>query len=138
MKNMQKLTLVDDEFLRIIVVPNTGDTATLCFSGVGHSFGGIDVQSPEFYKCSDRATSIFIIDKKRSWGNKIDFNFAIDTIKPFIEGKVVNSIGNSMGGFLSILVTRFIDVSAVIAFSPQYSVCKSIIPSENRGRNTPI
>ena len=138
MKNMHKLTLVDDEFLRIIVVPNTGDTATLCFSGVGHSFGGIDVQSPEFYKCSDRATSIFIIDKKRSWGNKIDFNFAIDAIKPYFEGKVVHSISNSMGGFLSILVTRFIDVSASIAFSPQYSVCKSVSLLRIDGLNTSI
>lgn len=51
---------------------------------------------------------------------------------PYIEGKVVNSIGNSMGGFLSILVTRFVNVSAAIAFSPQYSVCKSVIPTENR------
>ena len=130
--NPQPINLIDTEELLVSVIPRDSHTVTLCFTGVGNAIGGIDIQSFEFLSCSKNSTTIFIVDRKRSWGNQINFDGFINSITKYIEGKTINTIGNSMGGFLAILVTRFIPVSSCVAFVPQYSVSKRIVPNENR------
>jgi hypothetical protein len=125
-------TLIDNDAMKLSVVENPSDHVTLCFTGIGHRYGGIDVQSEEFFKSSNQATSIFIIDKQRSWGNNIDFEEVRGVVNSIANGKSINAIGNSMGGFLAILATKFIDIRNVLAFVPQYSVHKDIFPKENR------
>ena len=45
-------TLIDNDVLKISVVETSSDHLTLCFTGIGHSYGAIDVQSEEFFKSS--------------------------------------------------------------------------------------
>lgn len=128
----QQINLIDTEDLIVSVIPRDSDVTTLCFTGIGHAIGGVDVQSFEFLRSSQNSTTIFIVDRKRSWGNNIDFDEFKVAIDKYIDGKTINAIGNSMGGFLAILVTRFISIRSCVAFVPQYSVNKQILPHENR------
>jgi hypothetical protein len=124
--------IADNGELTVSVIERESSTATLCFTGIGHAIGGIDVQSPEFIRCSNTSTALFIVDKKRSWGNNLDFTALQDLLAPYTSGRTLNAIGNSMGGFLAVLATRFFTIDAAIAFVPQYSVSKRIIPAESR------
>lgn len=94
-------------------------------------WGGINVQQEEFYKATDGAMAIFVVDKNRSWGN-IDWDLLSETISPYLANKRVFTIGNSMGGFYAILASRHFLIDKVISFVPQYSVHKSIVPLEDR------
>ena len=125
-------TLYDDPLIKISIIENGYDKSILCFTGVGHALNGIDVQSEEFLKATCQATTIFIIDKERSFGNNINFSLMKCIIFPYIQGKVLYTLGNSMGGFLAILATKFFNIDVSISFVPQYSVSKNIFPHENR------
>ena len=128
-------TLLDNEIIKVSVLPRDSDTAVICFTGVGHALGGIDVQDNEFFKISNEATTIFVIDKERSWGNNIDFLEMRKILLPYIGGKTLHALGNSMGVFLAILASQFFTFTSVVSFVPQYSVSKRIIPTENRWDN---
>lgn len=130
----------EDEFLRISARQKTNNNASdsilLSFTGVGHGMGEIDVQKPEFFG-SGRVFDnvIFITDKTRSWGNSLNFNTLAEKIAPFIENKDVYSIGNSMGGFLSIVATHYLPIKKSISFAPQYSVNPIDVPWEHRWKS---
>ena len=130
--NPQPITVIDTEELLVSVIPRDSRLATICFTGIGHAVGGVDIQSFEFLKSSQNSTTIFIVDRKRSWGNNIIFDDVLNAIAKYIEGKIVNTIGNSMGGFLAVLITRYITTKNAIAFVPQFSVNKKIVPNEMR------
>jgi pimeloyl-ACP methyl ester carboxylesterase len=105
----------------------------LSFTGIGHAMGGIDVQRPEFFASGRRFDSvIFVTDKRRSWGNAVDFALVERVIAGRIAGKRLFAIGNSMGGFLAILASRHLPIEAVVAFCPQYSVRAEDAPWEDR------
>lgn len=124
--------LHDDENLTVAVTESRSNSVILCFTGIGHALGGVDVQSPEFTRASKDATAFFIVDKTRSWGNKIDFELLRALIMPIAEGKSIFTLGNSMGGFLAILATRFFNIRSAVAFVPQYTVSKLLLPHETR------
>lgn len=125
----------EDDDLSISVIPRDGDNAVLCFTGVGHALGGIDVQKEEFIKSgATDGPSIFITDKKRTWGNNLDFKLIQDSIQPYIKNKRVLSLGNSMGGFLSVIATYYFNIDVSISFSAQFSVSTKIVPDEHRWR----
>jgi hypothetical protein len=126
------LNIIDNDDLLVSVLRRDSNTVTFCFSGIGGAIGGINIQSFEFSKSSQNSTTIFIVDRKRSWGNNIDFAQIVESTKEFTRGKTVNAIGNSMGGFLAVLLTKFTNVASCVAFVPQYSVSRNVIPSENR------
>jgi hypothetical protein len=126
------LTLIDNDDIRVTVILNNFNDVTLCFTGIGHNANELDIQTEEFFSLSKKATVFFIIDKNRSWGNQIDFNLLQGLLQPYIQDRPINTIGNSMGGFLAILATRFFNVKTALAFVPQFSVSKNIVPSENR------
>ena len=127
------ITLFEDETTRISSIENLeSNYVTLCFTGVGHALGGIDVQREEFLKASNESTAIFVVDKLRSWGNKLDFRQLVRIVNLYSSKKKINAIGNSMGGFLAVIASKHINIDNVVAFVPQYSVNKKIIPNENR------
>ena len=112
-----------------------GGNVLLSFTGVGHAMGGIDVQKPEFFGSGEQFSNIiFITDRKRSWGNSIDPNLVMSILEPLIENRDVYAIGNSMGGFLSIIFSSLINMKVVVAFVPQFSVNSEIVPDETRWR----
>ena len=98
--NPQPISVIDTEELLVSVIPRDSHVTTICFTGIGHAIGGVDIQSFEFLKSSQNSTTIFVVDRKRSWGNSINFDDFLDAIAKYIEGKIVNTVGNSMGGVL--------------------------------------
>lgn len=124
-------TIYEDNNLKISKKQGDSDNVFLCFSGVGKAMGGINIQHEEFNKATNGATAIFIIDKTRSWGH-IDWNLLSEVISPYLVNRRVLTIGNSMGGFYAILASRHFLIEKAIAFVPQYSVHKSIVPLETR------
>lgn len=95
--------------------------------------GGIDVQKAEFFGAGRSFDNVvFITDKKRSWGNSIDFNELASLVSPFCDGASTYAIGNSMGGFLAIVMSSYVRIDCVVAFVPQFSVCPQIVPWETR------
>jgi hypothetical protein len=129
---MRTELLHEDANVRLTVARTESEHLTLCFTGVGHAMGGVDVQDEEFHRASSSATAVYVIDKHRSWGNRLDFPDIARRLSPLAEGRTVCALGNSMGGFLAILMSRFMPLKSVVAIVPQYSVSKAVVPSENR------
>ena len=126
--------LYEDEFLRVQAKLVEGAERTvLAFTGVGKAISGDTVQMVEFYRASTAgANAVFIIDKTRSWGNRIDFERLVSILTPVTAGRRVCTIGNSMGGFLAVLMSSFLDVRCTVAFVPQFSVDADVMPEETR------
>lgn len=123
----------EDEKLRI---SRSGDpdaqTVTLCFTGLVQQMGGI---GPEEFLASTRsgnAATIFVTDKTRSWFNALDAEHVVDLLAPHVAGQRINTLGNSMGGFGAIWITRYLPVSTALAFAPQFSMHPDIAPDETR------
>jgi len=123
--------LYEDNNIKIAIKRRNSDNVFLCFSGAGMMIANIEIQKEEFAKSTNNSTSIFIIDKTRSWGN-FDWDNLKLIIDPYIKDKTIYSLGNSMGGFSAIVASNYFNVSKVIAFAPQWSVNKSIVPFESR------
>lgn len=126
-------TLYEDELLKVSIIVNhyQGDVC-VCFTGVGHALGGIDVQAEEFKNAYFYGVIIFVTDKKRSWGNLIDFKLLKKIITPHVLHKKVNVLGNSMGAFIGTIFSYYQHVDCCIGFVPQYSISKDILPEEQR------
>jgi len=109
------------------------DDTLISFTGVGHALGGLDVQKPEFFKAHQwYRTMIFVSDLKRTWGNGVDFDALRKAIEPFVEGTQVDTLGNSMGGFLALLMPEKMPVRRAVAIVPQISLHPDIVPWETR------
>ena len=126
----------EDDFLKISYSNEfNSDRCLVVFTGVGHAMGAIDIQREEFYNQHKLGMVIWITDKKRSWGNNLNIKKISSAVKKFSESRKIYIIGNSMGGFLAILFSKFLEAKKVIAFSPQISVCPDIVPDEKRWMN---
>lgn len=131
------MLIFEDDHLKITSRQTQSDQESnsilLSFTGIGHAMGGLNVQKPEFFGVGRSFDNIiFITDKTRSWGNRLNFNIVKEFIGPLIEKRKIYSIGNSMGGFNALVSTRYISTDICIAFAPQYSVKPSIVPWETR------
>lgn len=126
-------TLYEDEHLKITYLEGEGEFCMVTFVGVGLGQGGVDIQNEEFKKLdSNLGPQIFVFDKNRTWGNAIDFQKIVDTVKPICENRRVITLGLSMGGFLAVVASRYLSPEACIAFVPQYSMHPQIMPGERR------
>ena len=127
--------LYNDDYMKISARDEwtRGDMVLLSFTGIGHGMGGIDVQRPEFFGAGKSfGNIIFISDRKRSWGNSLDFGRIFEVLEPHIKQRRVYSIGNSMGGFLSIVASNFLPIHSSLSFVPQFSVDPRVVPFERR------
>ncbi|MDP0928489.1 hypothetical protein Q0601_14985 [Paracoccus onubensis] len=105
--------------------------AVVSFTGIGLSTGGI--QRAEFLKSSGEGSALFVVtDKHRTWGNSLDVARISQTIIERASGRPIHTLGNSMGGFLSILFSSPLRAVSSISFAGQYSVHPNIVPRENR------
>lgn len=125
--------MIDDEALRIACERGTSGRAVISFTGVGQGLGSI--QKEEFARSlAGGGTNdlYYVIDKRRSWYN--DTHARIDgAFRDLAPARGAFTLGNSMGGFGALLFApRLADCRAAIAFAPQFSVMKSIVPKETR------
>lgn len=95
----------------------------ICFSGVNKQMGGMAMQKPEFFQAGQSFDNmLFIDDVTRSWGNHIDFAKMFARLAPFLEGRRVCMLGNSMGGTNAIIASNYINVDIVLAVVPRFTV----------------
>jgi hypothetical protein len=97
------------------------------FSGIAGALGS-KARPSGFFK-SLNIDSIIWVDEKApfSWGNSIDIEELCKTLLPLTKNKELLFFGNSMGGFLAILLSKYLKPIKVITMNPQYSVHPDII-----------
>jgi hypothetical protein len=130
--------LYEDALLKVSALDRPGSRLLLlCFAGVRHGIGGIDVQRPEFVgsAVAIEASAAFVFDKTTSWGNRVDFARIARLVSPLVRGGKVMGLGNSMGGFNVVLMSNFIAMDTCVAFAPQFSLSSRIVPTETRWRD---
>ncbi|GAB5388674.1 MAG: hypothetical protein Alpg2KO_16420 [Alphaproteobacteria bacterium] len=108
-------------------------TVLLSFTGIRFGLGGVHYGGAEFRGLGERFdNTLFLYDLTRSWGNHLDWDQIAQQLAPFVQGRHVDAIGNSMGGFLAILASRILTLQTVISMVPQYSVHPDLMPEETR------
>jgi hypothetical protein len=125
-------TLHDDDGMAVLYRPGTGPDCILSFTGIGRAMAGIDLQTPEFSRSNLDARKLFVIDKHRSWGNRLDWARLERIVSGVAQGGRVVTLGNSMGGFTAMLGAARFGASDAIAFVPQWSIDPAIVPRETR------
>lgn len=138
---MFKLTPIEtDERFRMAVLEGKSDRLVLSCSGVGTER---DQMPPfEFMKAASGGGAhsvLFVSDMTRSWlsapGLAEEISEQVENLIGKLRPKTVVGLGNSMGGFMALELSRVLPFDATIAFTPQFSVDKSIVPEEKRWRH---
>ncbi|MCC0063382.1 MAG: hypothetical protein H6895_04735 [Defluviimonas sp.] len=127
----------DDELLRVWFLPGDSDRLVVSFCGIG--LDGEEVQSPEFLGSARGEAGnpvLFIADKARSWLNAPGIVEEIAaTIRRWTErsgAAQVSMLGNSMGGFMAMVMPAHVPTVASIGFSPQFSIDPEIARETRR------
>ncbi len=95
----------------------------ICFSGVNHRMGGMAMARPEFFRAGqDFDNMLFIDDLDRSWGNHVDFALMFERLAPYLEGRELCVMGNSMGAFNAVVATNHAEVQTCLAVVPRFTV----------------
>jgi len=126
------VTVFDDDAMTVLQMAGRAEECIVSFTGIGHALGGLDLQTPEFSRSGGDENKIFVIDKQRSWGNNLDWDRLVVVVKELAGSAPITTLGNSMGGFLAILSARQLQAARTIAFAPQWSIDKAIMPQEKR------
>lgn len=82
-------------------------------------WGGINLRTHEFTSSNLEKTKNFIIDKRRSWGNSLDWDRLGEVVDQVARGGQITTLGNSTGGFLAILAAGMLNAAQAVAFAPQ-------------------
>jgi len=131
---MEKLTtLIDNEFIKITYFDKPSKDVFLAFSSTPRLAQGEEVAIEQFVGTlsHNSKASIFIIDKQSSYGNKIDPEEIASLILPIVNGRPVQAVGYCMGGFLAIMLSEYMDISNVVAITPQWSIHPEVLPSDS-------
>ncbi len=128
-------TLVEPP-LRVRFAPGSTGRLVVSFSGVGTKRR----QEPptEFFKTAGGGVNpiLFVTDQSRSWlngkGMAESICRAILAKAEELATTELIFIGNSMGASMALHLACLMPVSRVIAFTPQFSACPTVIPTERR------
>lgn len=120
-------TIHDSETLRIYYEEGEGDNTLVSFSGVDFDVFGFTPKNrdirPEFVRVTEGMGDRFwVIDKERTWGCHIDWEWVSNFLSPHFEGKRVVTLGNCMGATNAIKFAYHADVHLCIGFTPHWSV----------------
>ncbi len=138
---MLELTPIEtDERFRMALFQGSSDRLVLSCSGVGTERGKMPPFELMNAASGDGAHSVlFISDATRSWlsapGLREEIFEQVETLISQLRPKTLISMGNSMGGFMALNLSRVFPIDITIAFTPQFSVDKTIVPEENRWRH---
>jgi S-formylglutathione hydrolase FrmB len=114
---------------------DTGAGLTVSFTGIG---AGMDVvQAEEFRRTAGHGgrSVLFVADKSRSWYNSPGLYERILELTAkwrAAAGDDIVTLGNSMGGFGSLLFAAPMGARVALAFGPQVSISHRVIPQERR------
>ena len=116
-----------------------GNRLIVSFAGVGFANGPEIVPKAEFVGTASNYGenhALFVSDVSRSWMNGPDVaDQIVDLIQSYCEDHDIQEImalGNSMGGFMAIVLAELTHLDCVLAFAPQFSAKKDLVPEENR------
>ena len=76
-------------------------------------------------------TGIYVVDKKSSYGNGIDWIRIQNAVTAIANGRKIVSVGYCMGATLAVISTRYLPIPYVLGITPQYSIHPSILPKES-------
>ena len=128
-------TLFEDERLHVSGIRGGDQVLFIAFTEIGDRVGPL--RREEFIELT-QATSensvLFVGDRGRTWYNAPDFLAKLAPIVAVWRPECARTvtIGNSMGGFGAIVFAGALGADTAIAFSPQYSVSKRVVPKEDR------
>ncbi|MGB0410093.1 MAG: hypothetical protein ACPGFA_00785 [Pikeienuella sp.] len=129
----------DDDGLRVTRTDGESGCLVISFSGIG--VDGSTCQPEEFIMTATdngRHPALYVMDKRRSWLNAPGLLEQIIAIVEAeaarVKASVITTIGNSMGGFMALMLPYFTRIDRALAFSPQYAVDPAINPDEWRWR----
>ena len=102
------------------------------FTGMAGALG-TKAKPRGFFKELDIGLIVWVEERSPfSWGNNIDIEELCNGIKSLTENRELLFFGNSMGGFLAILLSKYLKPKKVITMNPQYSVSSDIVSEETR------
>lgn len=125
----------DDDTLRISTsAARPGGAAVVSFTGIGAKADV--VQDEEFRRVGSAGDrhAVFVTDKSRSWYNTQDqYEQIVAAVRDLTaDAASVVTIGNSMGGFGALLFAEPLGARVAVAFAPQVSIDRRVIPQEKR------
>lgn len=143
MQNASVKVAVDNPHYRITYEPSDKGLVVVAFAGIGLKLGGL--QSEEFrtslaqHRASDDISVVYVMDVRRRWYNDGVFEPMASDINDLLSrlgAQEVVTLGNSMGGFGAVAFARKLaGCTKAMAFCPQSSVSRAIVPFEDRWKN---
>jgi pimeloyl-ACP methyl ester carboxylesterase len=129
--------ILRSENVDILFQHGTANYAVISFAGIGLGLGGL--QTTEFSRSLGNTTPTFyVIDKTRSWYNST-YDVIVEALAAALETRKLAyaaTVGNSMGGFGAMLFAEALSGMTIsLAFAPQSSVCRTLVPWETRWQN---
>lgn len=131
------LVITDNEFVTVYHSPGKTNTTLISFSGINFEALKVGIASPsalmqpEFVHTSPHIGDRFwIIDKKRSWGNLVDWAWLSNLLKSYLENKRVICVGTCTGAHNAIKFSYFAQADRVFAFTPHWTIDTNVIPEE--------
>lgn len=128
--------LHESETLQVKHLAGTEPTLVITFGSVSGGLGGVQID--EFVGTASGGGQnhvLFVRDKLRSWFSREDvLPPLLGLLNDFIAAndfRTVRTIGNSMGGYGALLLTKHLKVDVAVAFVPQLSMHPDVI-RENR------
>lgn len=116
------------------LVPGAAEELVISFASIGHD--KTKVPSPEFLGSATASgrPALFISDESRSWANAPGMIPVLqDQIARLRQAQVISKIlliGQSMGAFAALVAAAEIEVDAVLAISPQFSVHPEVLSDD--------
>ena len=118
--------------IRYMLSPSSSPSSRvlLWFPGTGGALGN-KTKPTAFFESLNIDSIIWAQEREPfSWGNTVDIENLCSILGGLIKNKELLVFGNSMGGFLSILLSKHLKPTKVLAVNPQYSVHPDIIPEK--------
>jgi|SRR6056300_574148 hypothetical protein len=129
--------ITDNDFVTVYHSPGKTNTTLISFSGINFEALKVGVgassslMQPEFVHTSPHIGDRFwIIDKKRSWGNLVDWAWLASLLKDYLINKQVVCVGTCTGAHNAIKFSYFAEASRVFAFTPHWTIDTEVIPEE--------
>ena len=131
------MPLVAGSGLQFDLLPGSGPDLVVSFASIGS-----DRSRPPAYEFWNAAQAggtrsvLFVTDARRQWGNTPDFAPLLQRALHLAQSRQnfqrILYLGQSMGGFVALAGAQIAPPTAILAISPQFSICPTVMPKESR------